>query len=606
MTQTTEALGTGVEGEQVSPPSPDFALGLFAALLAMAVAATAALANHRLFLTDDYATYYMPDFREIARLLGQGHFPSVTDRLWNGGAFLQEHQLALFNPVSMLLYAAIGQTSDLALAAELYALAHVGIFAAGVYFLCRVLQCAPRHAFVASVLAPLSDWIFYWGATNWISILVSLAWLTWAWGFLVLTARRPAYFPAAALAVALTLVSGWPMADLALLLSLGIAADRLVLSAEDRRLAPAAWVGLAVVCGTLLAAPALVPLAIYDAYVKRPIETGAWPAELPSLLGVGMPYFVTHWRTGGDKIQSVFSADDLCRLVRAPCSGQRRLDLPAPQPGRLATDLARGRLRHCLDVAEPLAVPVDVPPPALLSAGGSGVGDPSPLAVGGPGATLALRPHSLGCPGRSRSGDLPIAATRARLFGHRNCACRLRLGGRSAVAEARPGVAGFRSGRLLRRLLAYLAGDRRSRWLSGVSRQPRSADARRQSGGLVRSWPDPDRVLRRPEFLTLGATGWSAYAPGNIGLERPGTVVVGLSNIPGPGFLSQMCAIHPGVYCPDVIRRVTAPVAPTGRSLIDLMSVDEVTIQAPKDARAFAAWTGACLDPGTRRRRRAA
>jgi hypothetical protein len=48
----------------------------------------------------------MPDFREIARLLGQGHFPLVSDRLWNGGAFLQEHQLAVFNPVSMLLYLA--------------------------------------------------------------------------------------------------------------------------------------------------------------------------------------------------------------------------------------------------------------------------------------------------------------------------------------------------------------------------------------------------------------------------------------------------------------------------------------------------------------------
>src|SRR5258708_12341894 len=125
----------------------------------------------------------------------------------------------------MLLYMALGQLEDLATAAAVYSVLHIGILAGGAFFLCRVLGCAPRHAFLAAVLAPLADWIFYWGATNWIPALVSMAWLVWAWGFLVLTFRRPAFAPAAAACVALTLLSGWPFADLGLLLSILVPAE---------------------------------------------------------------------------------------------------------------------------------------------------------------------------------------------------------------------------------------------------------------------------------------------------------------------------------------------------------------------------------------------
>jgi hypothetical protein len=109
------------------------------------------------------------------------------------------------------------------------------------------------------------------------------------------------------------------------------------------------------------------------------------------------------------------------------------------------------------------------------------------------------------------------------------------------------------------------------------------------------SLPGPTRIAfyDGPSASTMGAAAWAAYAPGNIGLERPGTVVVGYSNIPSPAFISRLCVGHLGTYCPDIIKRVTMPVAPTGRSLIDLISVDQVTVQTKNDAQAFAAWAGA-------------
>ncbi|HEY2480572.1 MAG TPA: hypothetical protein VGI30_00050, partial [Caulobacteraceae bacterium] len=78
--------------------------GALAAALATLAAAAALLVSPRYFFTDDYTTQFIPVFREIARLVGQGHFPLITDRIWQGGALVQEYQYAVFNPVSMILY----------------------------------------------------------------------------------------------------------------------------------------------------------------------------------------------------------------------------------------------------------------------------------------------------------------------------------------------------------------------------------------------------------------------------------------------------------------------------------------------------------------------
>jgi hypothetical protein len=271
------------------------AAGALAAAVAVAVAATALVVSPGFFLTDDYAAQFMPAFREIARLLAHGQFPLLSDRIWSGGALLQEYQYAVFNPVSLALYALIGRSNDLALGAAIYSLAHIAVLAGGTYVLCRVLGCARRHAFLVAVVAPLSDWVFYWGAADWIPALVSLAWLVWAWAFLILTYRRPAYAPAAAAMTAMTLLSGWPFADFALLVSALVAGRLLLASQPGGRLRAAAWPALALAAGGLIAMPAILPLAFYAAFTQRPPVEGHWATDLTGLLQFGMPFVQVRW-----------------------------------------------------------------------------------------------------------------------------------------------------------------------------------------------------------------------------------------------------------------------------------------------------------------------
>ena len=155
-----------LDGEQTAQAhraeKNEFIWALLAAALATATAAAVLLLTPRYFFNDDYTTQFVPVFSEIARLLGQGHFPLITDRIWQGGALVQEYQYAVFNPFSMVLYVALNGLDDLATFAAVFSLIHIFILAAGAYFVCRVLGAARRHAFLAAVLTPLSDWIFFW------------------------------------------------------------------------------------------------------------------------------------------------------------------------------------------------------------------------------------------------------------------------------------------------------------------------------------------------------------------------------------------------------------------------------------------------------------
>ncbi|HEY1447220.1 MAG TPA: hypothetical protein VGF33_01665, partial [Caulobacteraceae bacterium] len=80
------AVSAATDGDEAAPSTggsrSEIATGALAAALATAAAAAALLASPRYFFTDDYTTQFVPVFREIARLVGQGHFPLITDRIW--------------------------------------------------------------------------------------------------------------------------------------------------------------------------------------------------------------------------------------------------------------------------------------------------------------------------------------------------------------------------------------------------------------------------------------------------------------------------------------------------------------------------------------------
>lgn len=274
----------------------DLVAGALCAVTAVAVAAFALLNSRRFFYIDDYQTYFMPAVREIARLVRAGEFPFVTDRLWQGGALLPEYQAGVLNPVSIGLYLVMSRLQDPAAAAALFSLSFVALFASGTYFLCRTLGCQPRHAFAAGLIAPTADWIFYWGAANWVLALVGIAWMTWAAALLIKSYHDERWLVPAVVGVALFFTCGWPFGVLAWLM--GAAVVFLLMVMRPGRFAT--WQNLrpwiAMTAGGLMAAPAILPMFPYLAFSERPFDPGKWTANLATLSSVGLPFYATEWR----------------------------------------------------------------------------------------------------------------------------------------------------------------------------------------------------------------------------------------------------------------------------------------------------------------------
>ncbi len=590
MTEAVAAPVAGPANGRASPLSHELALGVLAALLAVAVAATALVASRRFFLIDDYATQFIPVFREIARLLGQGHYPLLTDRIWNGGALLQEYQYAVFNPVSMLLYLALSRLDDLATAAAVYSLVHIGILAGGAFFLCRVLGCAPRHAFLAAVLAPLSDWIFYWGATNWIPALVSMAWLAWAWGFLALTFRRPGFAPTAAACVALTLLSGWPFADLGLLISILVAAEVLLAAGEPRRVRPAAWVMVALVAGALLAAPAVLPLALYATHTDRGTGPGAWAADVPALLGVGVPYFITHWRFEPSGIRTAWYP--MVYVAWFAPLALANADWPylwkfhatrlvvgaAAAFAALSMFPAFWQFRYMFRFLPYYQFAVLVLASLALSRAdeqrrGWSLMGVTAVVAGGVWLAMCQTP-----PLRHFFVGVGVALAAAAWIGGRLVGRRdLRWTLFALVA----GIAIFEG------VLWRTVDGRYPRFPNDWSPPLRSA----VPGHTIGAGPTRYAIFR-PFVADPGPQFWLTFGKDNTALQQPGTSILGYTPMSSQPFYRYFCAGHFGTECDNVVARVTARIPPTNRSVIDLMSVDEIVIQQEKDARAYRAAAG--------------
>ena len=270
--------------------------GLLTACLAVATAAVPLAHTPTFYFTDDYQAYFMPGFLEIARLIKAGELPFLTPRLFQGGAFLAEYQYALFNPVSVLLYLMLDGFARLDQAAAFFVLVHVGLLAGGTYALARVVGVGRAAAVLAGLTAATSGWIIYWGAITWIPGLVSTAWLSWATAALIRAYRAPGFVPAAAGAVYMTIASGWPFSDAALIAGLGVALPLAFSTGRDGR--ACARVALAVGLGGLLAAPAWMPLAAAIGTSSRQPEIlfhDMLSTPLAVILAMGVPVWPETW-----------------------------------------------------------------------------------------------------------------------------------------------------------------------------------------------------------------------------------------------------------------------------------------------------------------------
>lgn len=274
----------------------DLAWGLLTACLAVATAAIPLAHTPTFYFTDDYQAYFMPGFLEIARLIKAGALPFLSPRLFQGGAFLAEYQYALFNPVSLLLYLVLDGFARLDHAAAFFALVHIGLLAGGTHALARMVGVSRPAAVLAGLTAATSGWIIYWGAITWIPGLVSTAWLSWAAAALIRAYRTPGSVPLAAGAVYLTVASGWPFSDAALVAGLGVGLPLAVWAGRDRR--ACARTALAAGLGLLLAAPAWMPLAAAIGTSSRQPEVlfhDMLSTPLAVLLAMGVPVWPETW-----------------------------------------------------------------------------------------------------------------------------------------------------------------------------------------------------------------------------------------------------------------------------------------------------------------------
>ncbi|HEY1447562.1 MAG TPA: hypothetical protein VGF33_03430 [Caulobacteraceae bacterium] len=581
-------------GDRTSPVPVlrDLAFGTVAACVAVIVAASTLIVSPSFFLTDDYITYFAPGFHEIARLIVHGQAPLLTDRLWNGGDLLREYQYAVFNPVSLLLYLVIGGIGDLSAGAAIYSLTHIAILAAGAYALCRSLGCLPRHAFLAGAVAPLSDWVFFWGATNWIPALVSLAWLSWAWALLVLAWRKRAFAPAAAIAVALTLLSGWPFADFALLISASVAFRVLFVGGLSGRLRHAAWPVMALLGGSLLAMPALLPLEFYVAFAHRPAVEGGWAADLTGLLEFGMPLVQVRWGS--------FSVAEY-ETVRQPivyAAWFAPLALAGANWRSLAADR---RVWIVLGSALAFAALSMISHVGLLR------------------WMFRLMPYY-------QLALIVTAAMALTTADEENLVWKFDPLALVIAAEVWLALSQARSLALIYLGIAYAFGT--LAWVStrfGGRRDARwTAMALAASVGVFaltvwnlakdgypqypRAWKPPvaapgpiSAEMAGPERLPIvhrlanadpGHGFWSTYRIENTALYWPGASISGYSPVLSPTYANLQCAIRLEDRCDDVIDFATAPLAPTGRNLLDLTGVGEVVVEKSADAARFAAQSG--------------
>jgi hypothetical protein len=278
---------------------------LSASLVAVCAAAMPVFRNALFYFQDDFQIQFMPMFGEIARLIKSGEFPLMTDRIWFGGAILGEYQFAVFNPVSLVLYLAMDEIGRLHLAATLFVLAHIAILAGGLYLLARACGADRLASLLAAVVGSTSSWLIYWGAATWIPALVGTAWLPWAVWSLSKAYRDSRWVIPAALFSFMVLVSGWPYANVAVIVTLAIMLP--ILFVKERWAPACLRVVLAFGSALLLSAPALFPVIAYLQEGDR-VQSLLWRPSLGDVLvSPGIPFFPTVLQVWSGEHQIVIS-----------------------------------------------------------------------------------------------------------------------------------------------------------------------------------------------------------------------------------------------------------------------------------------------------------
>lgn len=273
-----------------------------ASLTVTAFSAGLLLRDPHWFWRDDYQSYHLAGYCDMARAWQEGEWPLLSPYSWQGGALAGEYQNGVFSVwLTACARVVFGLGLSLPLAAACLAIIHLAILAAGSFRLGRCRGLPVEFAVLAALVTSLHGWIMLWGARAWFPALASFAWLPWFWWglHLALDGSRSLLLslPAGAF-LYLIITAGWPFTVLmAAVLSLWFVLRRWWRSG---RLLPA-WPVLAVWgVGLGLSAPAWLMLLEYAQETVRaqtsPFALNwTWAVPPTSLPGLVFPDYGTFW-----------------------------------------------------------------------------------------------------------------------------------------------------------------------------------------------------------------------------------------------------------------------------------------------------------------------
>ncbi len=287
-----------------------------------------------LFWVDDLQIYYAPIFEDLHRAAMNGERQILSPCSWTLNNIAGESQFGTFSIfVTPCVLALWSLPLALPLKAALLSIAHMIVLAAGIFVLARRRGLAAPFALLATFAGALNGWIICWGATDWITSLMSFAWLPWAWWAFESCSRGKRMqwrcWLAPGLFIHLLLTGGGRAALMLVALTVWLAVRDFTNSRSVRSLAP---LGVGWLLGLGLAAPALSQLLVHWQGSARGgwghgVRAGwtvpwqglpgfvmpSWPALWPDRFGVPTPHLSIELACGLAPVAAAIAGLLVCR-----------------------------------------------------------------------------------------------------------------------------------------------------------------------------------------------------------------------------------------------------------------------------------------------------
>ena len=189
------APGTAASGAPAPSRRAEVLWCAAAAALTAALAIAPLIGSRRFYFVDDTQASAFGFWYHIGQMLRAGHLDLVDVHAGQGGNFLVEGQLGLWNPVMLAISWGASLASDAAGYVAAVKIAALVVASIGVFLLVRSYGAPPAAGALAAVLVPLGGFTVYVDAPSWVTGLFTWALLPYFWWGLRRFALRRAGSP---------------------------------------------------------------------------------------------------------------------------------------------------------------------------------------------------------------------------------------------------------------------------------------------------------------------------------------------------------------------------------------------------------------------------